>query len=203
MENKLNDSTSISKPAMNSAVNSVPLTFAKLRDANIKRMPVFKNSKGQITHSKPDGSDWSIEDWAESVVGEIGEWANLHKKFRRKDIDSCYFTYESGLELADIMIYSDILMLRCGITLQITDFSELEIMAKERMDRECSRSPSSWLMDVHTNFGYLFSDIRGPAFIAYLVSLNCLALSVNCNLGDSTRQKFNAVSRAIGCDITI
>lgn len=38
------------------------LTFAELREANIARLPQFKNKHGEPAHSQPDGSDWSISD---------------------------------------------------------------------------------------------------------------------------------------------
>jgi hypothetical protein len=36
------------------------LTFGELRRANIARLPQFKNSKGEPSHEKADGSDWSL-----------------------------------------------------------------------------------------------------------------------------------------------
>lgn len=93
------------------------LTFNTLRGANIARLPQFKNSKGEPAHSQPDGSDWSISDWTEAVMGELGEFANLHKKFRRGDIDQVTFDKEAKKEIADIQVYLDILSFRLGINL--------------------------------------------------------------------------------------
>lgn len=93
------------------------LTFNTLRWANIARLPTFKNSKGQAAHSKPDGSDWSPAQWLEAVVGEIGEYANLHKKYVRGDIDEDVFKFNAGKELADVQIYLDILAFQLGIDL--------------------------------------------------------------------------------------
>lgn len=85
------------------------LTFDLLRKANFKRMPTFKNKKGLPAHSKPDGSDWIPAQWLQAVTGELGEYANVRKKFERGDIDELEFKTEAAKELADVQIYLDIL----------------------------------------------------------------------------------------------
>jgi hypothetical protein len=49
------------------------LTFRTLRDANLKRLPLFKDAKGRTCHSEKDGSDWQPAQWLQAVVGELGE----------------------------------------------------------------------------------------------------------------------------------
>lgn len=93
------------------------LSFNTLRGANIARLPEFKNKHGEPAHSEPDGSDWSPAQWLQAVVGEVGEYANLRKKFERGDISEVEFKFESAKELADIQIYLDILAFRLGINL--------------------------------------------------------------------------------------
>ena len=93
------------------------LTFRALRNANLKRIPQFKNRHGQRAHSEPDGSDWSPAQWLQAVVGEIGEYANLRKKFERGDVSYVQFTVEARKELADVVIYLDILAFQLGINL--------------------------------------------------------------------------------------
>ena len=93
------------------------LSFRTLRAANEARLPLFKNSKGEPAHTQHDGFDWSISDWYEAMSGECGEFANLHKKFRRGDIDAETFQREAKKELADVAIYLDILAKRCEIDL--------------------------------------------------------------------------------------
>lgn len=88
------------------------LTFATLREANLRRLPLFKNGKGEPAHSEPDGSDWSISEWLEALTGELGEFANWHKKFRRGDIDRDEMRAVGRAELADIQIYLDLLAYR-------------------------------------------------------------------------------------------
>lgn len=93
------------------------LTFNTLRCGNITRLPLFKNAKGEAAHSKPDGSDWSDAEWLQAVVGELGEYANLRKKMQRGDISGPEAKQALADELADVVIYLDILAFRLGIDL--------------------------------------------------------------------------------------
>jgi NTP pyrophosphatase (non-canonical NTP hydrolase) len=93
------------------------LTFQVLREANIMRLPEFKNKHGQPAHSKQDGSDWSPAQWLQAVIGELGEYANVRKKFERGDIDLAEFRQLAGMELADVQTYLDILAFQLGFDL--------------------------------------------------------------------------------------
>ena len=93
------------------------LSFATLRAANLQRLPLFKNAKGERAHASEDGSDWSRADWLEAAAGELGEYANVSKKFRRGDINEVEFKEAARKELADVVTYLDILAYRLGINL--------------------------------------------------------------------------------------
>jgi len=93
------------------------LTFNVLREANMRRLPQFKNAKGEPAHDKEDGSDWSLNDWLTAVTGELGEAANLLKKVRRGDFTIDQARPELADELADVATYLDILANQCGINL--------------------------------------------------------------------------------------
>lgn len=93
------------------------LTFNVLRGANAARLPQFKNKHGGLAHSKPDGSDWSPAQWLQAVVGELGEYANLRKKFERGDVNAVEFQREAADELADVATYLDILAYQLNIDL--------------------------------------------------------------------------------------
>ena len=93
------------------------LTFNALREANIARLPHFKNKKGKKAHSKKDGSDWIPAQWLQAVAGELGEYANLRKKYERGDITKKEFDVEARKELADITCYLDILAFQLKIDL--------------------------------------------------------------------------------------
>jgi NTP pyrophosphatase (non-canonical NTP hydrolase) len=57
-------------------------------------------------------TEWTLADWSNALAGETGELCNLIKKIRRGDnIDS----KEVGKELADIVIYADLLASQLGL----------------------------------------------------------------------------------------
>lgn len=93
------------------------LTFNALRGANLARLPEFKNKHGEPAHSKPDGSDWSPAQWLQAVTGELGEYANVRKKFERGDLTADEFQQLAADELADVQCYLDILAYQLGIDL--------------------------------------------------------------------------------------
>jgi hypothetical protein len=89
------------------------LTFNALRGATKARLPQFKNCHGEAAHTEENGSDWSPAQWLQAVLGELGEYANMRKKFERGDIDRATFEIAARKELADVQTYLDILALRC------------------------------------------------------------------------------------------
>jgi len=93
------------------------LTFRTLRDGNIKRLPLFKRADGKPAHMKVDGSDWSTASWLQAVIGELGEYANLRKKVERGDFTLAQAKKKLASELADVVIYLDILATQLGIDL--------------------------------------------------------------------------------------
>ena len=93
------------------------LTFRTLRDANLKRLPMFKDAKGRTCHAKEDGSDWPPASWLQAVVGELGEYANLRKKVERGDLTLEEARPMLADELADVVIYLDILASQLGVSL--------------------------------------------------------------------------------------
>jgi len=98
-------------------LNFKNMDFQTLRAANIRRLPQFKNSKGQPAHSQPDGSDWSLAEWCNAVTGELGEAANLIKKVQRGDYTLDEARQDLADEFADIVTYLDILAMRAGVDL--------------------------------------------------------------------------------------
>ena len=81
-----------------------PLTFFELRRANIARCQ-------EVFHPL---ASWSPTDWACALAGETGEACNLIKKLRRGEpVD----VGQILLELADVVIYADLLAARLGMSL--------------------------------------------------------------------------------------
>ncbi len=98
------------------------LGLGTLRKANLKRLPTFRNAKDELAHSKADGSDWTPERWLVAVMGELGELANLYKKYFRGDFGNMEemfpeFQEEAGKEIADVIIYLDLLAKQWDIDL--------------------------------------------------------------------------------------
>lgn len=93
------------------------LTFAALRRASVRRLPLFTNKHGEKVHPEPDGSDWSDAEWLQAVLGELGEYANIRKKVQRGDYTRDEAQPMMADELADVAIYLDILAFRLGIDL--------------------------------------------------------------------------------------
>ncbi|MDE2095714.1 MAG: hypothetical protein KGL39_00525 [Patescibacteria group bacterium] len=101
------------------------LSFRKLRVQNVKRCQVVFHPNGSM-------NDWTPSDWAVAMAGECGECCNEIKKLRRlatapeaqtamhPDDQRNYAqrVVSVGEELADLLIYADLLAARLGIDLE-------------------------------------------------------------------------------------
>jgi NTP pyrophosphatase (non-canonical NTP hydrolase) len=83
------------------------LTFDTLRDANIMR----------LKESFPMCRNWTASQWLQALVGEVGEYANICKKFERGDFGEESFREQAEKELADIQCYLDLLAEHVGVDL--------------------------------------------------------------------------------------
>lgn len=82
----------------------MPLTFDELSKCNLER----------CEQSYHPVDDWSPSDWLTCVMGEVGELAHLFKDERRGDYVS---KRAIARELADIVIYLDLLAQRLSVNL--------------------------------------------------------------------------------------
>lgn len=80
------------------------LTFRQLQEANYRRCPEFGHTV----------EEWSPERWLMAVTGEVGEIASGIKKIVRGDKDAPTWK-DIGYEIADSIIYLDLLASKCGI----------------------------------------------------------------------------------------
>lgn len=87
-----------------------------LRQANMARLPLFRDANGRVCH-QPDGSDWALSAWCNAVLGELGEAANLIKKIERGDFTLEQKREELAKEFADVLTYLDLLAFRSGVDL--------------------------------------------------------------------------------------
>jgi len=99
------------------------LTFRTLRNGNLKRLPLFKDRHGNLSHppekcSKP-GDNWDASDWVMATVGELGELANVLKKVLRGDFDPKSPEVRKMIadELADVAVYLDLLAFNVDVDL--------------------------------------------------------------------------------------
>jgi len=89
------------------------LTFNTLRRASRKRLPLFKNAKGEAGKTV----EWTPAQWLQAIIGELGEYANLRKKIERGDFTLEDVKSKIADEIADVVIYIDILADKLGIDL--------------------------------------------------------------------------------------
>jgi NTP pyrophosphatase (non-canonical NTP hydrolase) len=100
------------------------LTFAALAEQNRTRVHRWHG---------PDSDPWSGADWSNAMCGEAGEAANVVKKLRRLEtaipdgryhgttvttVDRDELVHGLGDELADLLIYADLLAAHYGIDLE-------------------------------------------------------------------------------------
>ncbi len=83
------------------------MDFQVLKKANSERMAT-------TDAYKKCREEWSLSDWSNALAGETGELCNWVKKVRRGDNVNME---ELGKELADIVIYADLLAEKLGLDL--------------------------------------------------------------------------------------
>jgi NTP pyrophosphatase (non-canonical NTP hydrolase) len=98
------------------------LTFDLLREANVKRSE-------QVFHPV---RSWSLPEWACAMAGETGEACNLIKKIHRGDLTLATSREALGHELADVVIYADLLAARAGIHLGDAVRDKFNIVSDKR-----------------------------------------------------------------------
>jgi len=184
----------------------VSLTFFRLREANLKRIPLFKNSKGEVVHKKPDGSDWSKERWFQALMGEVGEYANLHKKYLRGDVGPATFLKEAAEELADTQLYFDIFAFQCGV--DIDSEIGLKSMSQLRSFNAGVFGNLIHAIDSEAIFkqlviasGEMVKQYEPEFFARFQIFLDRVALRIEIDLEEATCEKFNKISKNIGCDV--
>lgn len=138
------------------------LTFRALRAANLDRLPQFRDAKGRLSHSRPDGFDWPLSQWANAVCGELGEAANLIKKIERGD-----FTLEEAREsladeLADIVTYLDLLANRAGVDLGAATVSKFNRVSKRV--KATSRLPCKGMVYLASPHSHPDASVREQRF---------------------------------------
>lgn len=99
----------------------MPMTFGQFSQTNLER--ALRWHKGGL-------DEWSVSDWATASAGEMGEACNAVKKLRRLEHDLANISdpgrqlstkaeavAKIGEEIADTVIYLDLLAQRLGLSL--------------------------------------------------------------------------------------
>lgn len=190
------------------------LKLSALRQANALRIPQFKNAQGQMAHKKPDGSDWSLGDWINATLGEMGEAANLLKKIRRGDYDLDFIRVELAKELADVMCYLDILAMQLDIDLSCSPEEEVTTLRQDRVVLKMTSKFGHIAQTMETielarennenpeNDIYLMTSLA-LYFQELIMSIQELAKIMQINLGQAVIDKFNEVSVRVGSSIIL
>src|SRR5262245_2452739 len=123
------------------------LTFNVLRQANLKRLPTFRNKLGELSHKNGIDS-WSSNDWMTALIGEVGELANLLKKIRRGDYVQLEIQKELCHELADIQTYLDLLAASLNVDLGQATRDKFNIVSNRvKSPVFINESGSDWYLD--------------------------------------------------------
>ena len=201
------------------------LTFTQLRDANVRRLPTFRNAQGYPYH-KADGSDWTLGEWANALGGEVGEAANIIKKIHRGDFELKDVIRDLMDEMADIMTYIDIIAFRAGIEISSEkNFDELRASTIHMYHNAkfCGMESKQSLSEMHTKLFRFTGDIcfiadqvregraklsdirkRLSEYISSLVKvLDCVCYVCGIDLGKAVVVKFNAVSSRVKSPVFI
>lgn len=97
------------------------LTFAELREVDVRRCE-------EAFHQVPE---WSPTDWGCAIAGEVGEACNHLKKLRRGE---CIPIKAIADELADAVIYIDLLASRLGIDLGAAIVDKFNEVSRRKWD---------------------------------------------------------------------
>ena len=98
------------KFSMPKIVKGLSLRFSQLHNASYRRaVEVFGHQEGL--------RDWSPAEWSNALAGEAGELCNMTKKLLR-DGPASIDMAELGKEIADVVIYADLVATRMGFKLE-------------------------------------------------------------------------------------
>lgn len=202
------------------------LSFATLREANAARLPLFKNSRGETAHSREDGSDWSPAQWLQAMFGELGELALLRLQYDSGDIGMHEYRDKVRKELADVQTYLDLAARRMLDEVDRDTLREkgpspaMELVqviawlgsyANERKkfergdhDRDTFISHRENLSNgVYDALASLLADDNAAFIRPHPSDLVVVVSPFGVDLGRATEEKFNEVSKRVGCDVVI
>lgn len=110
------------------------LTFSELRAKSESRASRWHGARENLAVTRDGMMGWSLSDWFTACAGELGEAGNVIKKLNRfrdgmvgnRDASVTQLKLDLGHEIADTLIYLDLLANAAGINLErevITKFN--------------------------------------------------------------------------------
>ena len=191
------------------------LTFDTLRQANLARIPTFKNKHGELVHNHPEGNDWTPSQWLQAMVGELGEFSNELENFTVRETQM--FVNAMAKELADVQIYFDLLTLqfkqypvdknRYVNAVMSSDYeliSRYDLISSFRIiNRLISYLGSYANMQKKLERGDFKAHSHENTFKWIQIYIDTLAFKNNIDLAKAVTDKFNEVSKRVGSPVFI
>jgi NTP pyrophosphatase (non-canonical NTP hydrolase) len=101
----------------------------QLKKANAQRCPYFGHTL----------EEWALPQWGNAVAGETGELCNVIKKIDRGDVtdkrDGIDLREKLGEEVADVVIYLDLLCQRAGVNLEVAIVNKFNKINDELLEK--------------------------------------------------------------------
>lgn len=192
------------------------LTFNALRGANKARLPQFRNSRGELAHSKPDGSDWSPAQWFQALIGELGEYARCRTDYEQGLITFTQYGEQASKELADVQIYLDLLAQRAldqvqdlvpndaaqclqHVVMHLGEYAN----KRKKFDRG-DMATVAFDVASYAHIEQLFYACNALGLARLLVIKNAVTEErEGVDLGRATIDKFNEVSERVGSNVRL
>lgn len=189
-------------------------SFEQLRTANRIRLPQFKTKQGVTAHKKEDGSDWTVAQWLQAELGELGEFAAIRVAYERGEIDRGTYELEAARELPDSAIYHDLLALRAldvsagdmahdpaTILMRLIAHLGSYANARKKFERgdfnqmQLYNAAAEDLHRAHALIGVLAAHMLDP------VLRETMIVGDGVDMGRAVEDKFNAVSDRVGATV--
>ena len=172
-----------------------------------EKLQTLRAANAARVHFHKACEDWNKAQWVQALIGELGEYANLRKKFDRGDMPWQDYRPQAAKELADTATYLDILALQHRVEfLPLDDIGDK--LPHVNWDAEPPEMLGYFIMHLgcYQQHELLGGEDYSPGITQHHLSamlsiLQILAEDQNIDLWKAIFLKFNEVSRRIGAPI--